>query len=91
MPNVNNPRLLRVDGDAQRLQDATGRCQRRARLRRGRAGDNPIVRVSRELIAFAADSDEVAWAIRDDVARDYEMMSPGFGASLARAFLALAE
>jgi hypothetical protein len=30
-----------------------------------------------------ADSDEVAWAIRDNVARDYEMMSPGFGASLA--------
>ena len=28
----------------------------------------------------SADSDEVAWAIRDDVARDYEMMSPGFGA-----------
>ena len=31
-----------------------------------------------------ADSDEVARAFRDDVARDYEMMSPGFGASLAR-------
>jgi hypothetical protein len=31
----------------------------------------------------AADSDEVARAFRDDVARDYEMMSPGFGASLA--------
>jgi hypothetical protein len=30
-----------------------------------------------------ADSDEVAWAIRDDLARGYEMMSPGFGASLA--------
>jgi hypothetical protein len=30
-----------------------------------------------------ADSDEVAWAIRDDVARDSEMMSPGCGASLA--------
>ena len=30
-----------------------------------------------------ADSDEVARAFRDDVARDYEMMSPGFGASLA--------
>jgi hypothetical protein len=32
---------------------------------------------------LAADSDEVARAIRDDVARDYEMISPGFGASLA--------
>jgi hypothetical protein len=30
-----------------------------------------------------ADSDEVAWAFRDDVARDYEMISLGFGASLA--------
>jgi hypothetical protein len=27
--------------------------------------------------------DEVAWAFRDDVARAYEMMSPGRGASLA--------
>jgi hypothetical protein len=35
------------------------------------------------LVASGADSDEVAWAFRDDVARDYEMMSPGFGASLA--------
>jgi hypothetical protein len=26
---------------------------------------------------FIADSDEVARAFRDDVARDYEMMSPG--------------
>jgi hypothetical protein len=31
----------------------------------------------------AADSDEVARAFRDDVARDYEMKSPGFGALLA--------
>jgi hypothetical protein len=31
----------------------------------------------------AADSDEVARAFRDEVARDYEMKSPGFGASLA--------
>jgi hypothetical protein len=30
-----------------------------------------------------ADCDEVARAFRDDLARDYEMMSPGFGASLA--------
>jgi hypothetical protein len=30
-----------------------------------------------------ADSDEVARAFRDEVARDYEMKSPGFGASLA--------
>ena len=34
-------------------------------------------------------SDEVARAFRDDVARDYEMMSPGFGASLACLFFAL--
>jgi hypothetical protein len=31
----------------------------------------------------AADSDEVAWAILDDVARAYEMISPGCVASLA--------
>jgi hypothetical protein len=30
-----------------------------------------------------ADSDEVARAFRDDVARDYEMISPGCGAPLA--------
>src|SRR6516162_5288532 len=36
--------------------------------------------VGAELSGLHADSDEVAWAIRDDVARDYEMMSPGFGA-----------
>jgi hypothetical protein len=35
------------------------------------------------LINQNADSDEFARAIRDDVARDYEMISPGFGASLA--------
>jgi len=38
---------------------------------------------------MAADSDEVARAFRDDVARDYEMMSPGFGASLACILFAL--
>jgi hypothetical protein len=32
--------------------------------------------------SLRADSDEVARAFRDDVARDYEMMSPGYGASL---------
>src|SRR6201987_5887769 len=37
----------------------------------------------------ASDSDEVARAFRDDVARDYEMMSPGFGASLAGVFFVL--
>jgi hypothetical protein len=37
----------------------------------------------RVFFPYAADSDEVARAFRDDVARDYEMMSPGFGASLA--------
>jgi len=46
-----------------------------------------IATVTRHQIA---DSDEVAWAIRDDLARGYEMMSPGFGASLARVFLGLA-
>jgi hypothetical protein len=30
------------------------------------------------LLALVADSDEVAWAFRDDVALDYEMMSPGW-------------
>ena len=29
-------------------------------------------------ISKIADSDEVAWAFRDDVALDYEMMSPGW-------------
>ena len=38
---------------------------------------------------LTADSDEVARAFRDDVARDYEMMSPGFGASLACVFFPL--
>jgi hypothetical protein len=38
---------------------------------------------------LSADSDEVARAFRDDVARDYEMMSPGFGASLACILFAL--
>jgi hypothetical protein len=37
----------------------------------------------RAIGSLTADSDEVAWAIRDDLARGYEMMSPGFGASLA--------
>ena len=40
--------------------------------------------------AQSADSDEVAWAFRDDVARDYEMISPGCGAPLAWVFLAWA-
>jgi hypothetical protein len=39
--------------------------------------------VSEDGTHWLADSDEVARAIRDDVARDYAMMSPGFGASLA--------
>jgi hypothetical protein len=34
-------------------------------------------------VTHIADSDDVARAFRDDVARDYEMKSPGFGASLA--------
>ena len=38
---------------------------------------------------YGSDSDEVARAFRDDVARDYEMMSPGFGASLACVFFSL--
>ncbi|HJU17885.1 MAG TPA: hypothetical protein VJ770_15620, partial [Stellaceae bacterium] len=38
-----------------------------------------------------ADSDEVAQAIRDDIAQGSEMISPGSGASLAGIFLALAE
>jgi hypothetical protein len=41
------------------------------------------VRLGNGLGRVVADSDEVARAIRDDVARDYEMISPGFGASLA--------
>jgi retron-type reverse transcriptase len=32
----------------------------------------------RRIVRLIADSDEVAWAFRDDVARDYEMMSPGW-------------
>ncbi|HJU17560.1 MAG TPA: hypothetical protein VJ770_13975, partial [Stellaceae bacterium] len=42
-------------------------------------------------LAEDADSDEVAQAIRDDVAQGSEMISPGSGASLAGIFLALAE
>jgi|SRR6516164_275851 len=38
------------------------------------------LKLTEQLEDMNADSDEVAWAIRDDVARDYEMMSPGFGA-----------
>jgi hypothetical protein len=45
--------------------------------------------VPRRRYALLADSDEVARAFRDDVARDYEMMSPRFGASLACVFFAL--
>jgi hypothetical protein len=42
-----------------------------------------------EFACQIADSDEVARAFRDDVARGYEMMSPELGASLACVFLAL--
>lgn len=38
----------------------------------------------------SADSDELARAIRDDVAREYETISPGSGASLAGYFLPVA-
>jgi hypothetical protein len=43
----------------------------------------PTSKDFRVMGAQSADSDEVARAFRDDVARDYEMMSPGFGTSLA--------
>jgi hypothetical protein len=49
LPDVDNPRLLRIDRHAERLQDLTRRRQRGARLRRGRTGYNPVVRVPREL------------------------------------------
>jgi IS5 family transposase len=53
-----------------RLLTATGRVVAQAK------------RFAKE-IDDGADSDEVAWAFRDDVARDYEMISPGCGAPLA--------
>ena len=50
----------------------------------GLAGDIiPDSRATSPGISNIGDSDEVARAFRVDVARDYEMMSPGFGASLA--------
>jgi len=54
MPDVDDPRLLRIDVHAQLLQDSTRRLQRDTRLRRGRAGDDPVVRVPRELITLAS-------------------------------------
>ena len=54
MPDVDDPRLLRIDVHAQLLQDSTRRRQRGTRLRRRRAGDDPVVRVPRELITLAS-------------------------------------
>src|ERR1700745_4416444 len=51
---MDDPRLLRIDVHAQLLQDSTRRPQRDTRLRRGRAGDDPVVRVPRELITLAS-------------------------------------
>ncbi len=50
---------------------------------RNQLDDHPIADEWLGAPVLAADSDEVAWAIRDDVARDSEMISPGCGASLA--------
>ena len=50
------------------------------RLIREMSVANPLWGAPRIHGELLADSDEVARAFRDDVARDYEMMSPGFGA-----------
>jgi hypothetical protein len=73
-------KLLAEDGElcvfAQSLDRvATERAIRRRQLKR--------------LWTRLADSDEGPRAFRDDVARDYEMMSPGFGASLTCVFFVL--
>jgi hypothetical protein len=60
--------------------------RRQLRSELTRTGDHALSAPAREQLTTLerdADSDEVAWAIRDDLARGYEMMSPGFGASLA--------
>src|ERR1700687_4085070 len=54
VPDVDDPRLLRIDRHAQRPQDPTRHRQRGACLRRGCTGDDPIIRVPREPIAPAA-------------------------------------
>src|SRR6266511_3401082 len=54
IPDVHDPRLLRIDVHAQLLQDSTRRHQCGACFGCGRAGDNPIVRIPRELIAPAS-------------------------------------
>jgi hypothetical protein len=54
LPDVDDPRVLRIDRHTKRLQDPIRRRQRSARLRRGRAGDNPVVRVPPEPTALAS-------------------------------------
>ena len=46
MPDVDDPRLLRIDVHAQLLQDSARHLQRDTRLRRGRAGDDPVSRAA---------------------------------------------
>src|SRR5205085_11110187 len=53
-PGVDDPRLLRIDHHTQRLQDPACRRQRGLCLRLGSTGDDPVVRVPRELIASAS-------------------------------------
>src|SRR3954451_14004766 len=53
-PGVDDPRLLRIDHHTQRFQDPACRRQRGLRLRLGPTGDDPVVRVPRELIASAS-------------------------------------
>src|SRR2546422_385296 len=51
--NMHDPRLLRMQLHTQFAQDPKGRSYGRARLRRGLAGDYPVIRVPRKLITLA--------------------------------------
>lgn len=54
MPDVHDPRLLRMQLHAQFAQDALRRCQGSPCLRGRLAGDYPVVRIPRELMSPAA-------------------------------------
>src|SRR5215831_18180020 len=50
---MHNPGLLRIQAHSQLLQDPEGVGHGRPRLPRGLAGDDPVIRVPRELITLA--------------------------------------
>src|SRR5260370_20792831 len=51
--DVHDPCFLRIQMHSQSFQDPEGVGQCRARLRRGLAGNHPVIRVPRELVALA--------------------------------------